>query len=88
MSDEMIQRVRRVLSESQRLPLEKISTESTFQELGMDSMDGVNLLFALENEFNITIPDEAAKSIRTVREMAEGIEKLLEEKSADTTAGQ
>ncbi len=92
MSDELIQRVRAILAESQRIPVENVRVDSTFQELGMDSMDGVNLLFALENEFDITIPDEDAKTIRTVREMAEGVAKLLEAKAAgsaaDTAAGQ
>jgi acyl carrier protein len=77
MSDELIQRVRTVIANTQRIPIEKITIDSTFQELGIDSMDGVNILFALENEFNITIPDEAAKQIRDVRQMIEGVEKLI-----------
>ncbi len=88
MSDELIQRVRAVLAETQRIPIETVTIDSKFQELGMDSMDGVNLLFALENEFDITIPDESAKTITSVREMAEGVAKLLEAKAADTAAGQ
>ena len=77
MSDELIRRVLNVIANTQRIPVEKITIESTFQELGIDSMDGVNILFALENEFNITIPDEAAKQIRDVRQMIEGVEKLI-----------
>lgn len=42
----------------------------------MDSLDQLNLLFALESDFNISISDEEAKSIRTVREMVEGVRKL------------
>lgn len=86
MSEELIQRVRSVIAATQRIPIEKVSIDSSFQELGIDSMDGVNILFALENEFDITIPDEAAKQIRNVREMAEGVEKLLSEKSAGAGA--
>ena len=41
-------------------------------------MDGVSLLFALENEFDINIPDEAAKSIRSVQDMVDGVKKILE----------
>jgi len=78
MSDELIQRVRTVIANTQRIPIEKITIDSSFEELGIDSMDGVNILFALENEFNITIPDEAAKQIRNVRQMIEGVEKLIE----------
>jgi len=77
MSDELIQKVRTVIANTQRIPVEKITIDSSFQELGIDSMDGVNILFALENEFNISIPDEAAKQIRDVRQMIEGVEKLL-----------
>jgi acyl carrier protein len=76
MSDELIQRVRTVIANTQRIPIEKITIDSSFEELGIDSMDGVNILFALENEFNITIPDDAAKQIRNVRQMIEGVEKL------------
>jgi acyl carrier protein len=86
MSEELIQRVRSVIATTQRIPIEKVSIDSSFQELGIDSMDGVNILFALENEFDITIPDEAAKQIRNVREMAEGVEKLLSAKSAGAGA--
>ena len=62
---------------TQRIPVEAISADSTFEELKIDSLDGINILFALENEFNISVPDEAAKSIRTVRDMAAGVEKLI-----------
>ena len=77
MSDELIHRVRTVIANTQRIPIEKITVNSSFEELGIDSMDGVNILFALENEFDIAIPDEAAKQIRNVRQMIEGVEKLI-----------
>ncbi|MCC6862034.1 MAG: acyl carrier protein [Bryobacterales bacterium] len=77
MSEELTQKVLAVIASTQRIPVERVTIESTFEELGIDSMDGVNILFALENEFNINIPDEEAKSIRTVRQMVEGIGKLV-----------
>jgi acyl carrier protein len=86
MSDEFIQRIRTVIANSQRMPIEKVSIDSTFQELGIDSMDAVNILFGLENEFDISIPDEEAKDIRTVRQMAEGVEKLVAAKAAGAGA--
>lgn len=82
MSDELIARVCRVIAKTQHLPLESVTVDKSFEELNIDSLDGVNILFALEGEFNVDIPDEAAKQIRSIREMAEGIEKLLEAKSA------
>ena len=82
MSDEFIQRIRTVIANSQRIPIEKVSIDSSFQELGVDSMDAMNILFGLESEFDINIPDEEAKDIRTVRQMAEGVEKLIAAKAA------
>ncbi|MBI2680162.1 MAG: acyl carrier protein [Candidatus Solibacter usitatus] len=83
MSEELIHKIRHIIANAQRLPIEKVTINSSFEELGIDSMDGVNILFALENEFDITIPDEAAKQIRNVREMMEGVEKLLAARQAD-----
>ena len=76
-NDELMERVRKIIATAQRLPEEKVTPDSTFQELGIDSLDGINILFALEGEFDIDIPDDAARGIRTVREMAEGVEKLV-----------
>jgi len=77
MSDELIARVTNVIAKTQHIPPESVTIDKTFEELKIDSLDGMNILFAVESEFNVDIPDEAAKSIRSVREMAEGIEKLL-----------
>jgi len=78
MSNELVQRVLKVIAEAQRLPIEKVTIESSFEELGIDSMDGVSLLFALENEFDISIPDSAARNIHSVRAMVEGVAKIVE----------
>ena len=82
MSEELIQRVLKVIATSKRIPLETVTVDSDFQALGIDSMDAVEILFALENEFDITIPDEQARSVRSIRDMCEGVEKLVAAKSA------
>jgi acyl carrier protein len=77
MSEELTRKILNVIAESQKLAPEKVTIDSTFEELGIDSLDGVNILFALENAFNISIPDEGVQSIRTVRQMVEALEKLF-----------
>jgi acyl carrier protein len=88
MSDDLIQRVLKAIATSKRIPLETITIDSDFQQLGIDSMDAVEILFALENEFDITIPDEDVRSVRNVRQMCEGVDKLVAAKSANATANQ
>lgn len=70
-------RVIRVIAETQKISADLIGRESTFEELKFDSLDGINILFALENEFDINIPDEAARQIKSIPEMVAGIEKLI-----------
>lgn len=77
MSDDVMSRVIRVIAETQRVPADTIKPESTFEELKIDSLDGINIVFGIENEFGINIPDDAAKSLRSVSDVAAGVEKLL-----------
>jgi acyl carrier protein len=77
-SDELTRRVLRIIAETQRKDPTTVTIDSSFEELGIDSMDGVNIVFALENEFNVNVPDEEVKTIRSVRDMVEGVRKLVE----------
>jgi len=82
MPAELTARVIQVIAETQHLQPESITIDQTFAELKFDSLDGMNILFALENEFDISIPDDQAVQIKSVREMVDGIEKLLAAKEA------
>ncbi len=77
-NEELTERVRGIIATAQHVPVENITADSTFEQLGIDSLDGINILFAVESEFNINIPDDAAQKIRSVRDVVDGIAKLLE----------
>ena len=84
-SDSVIDRVRKVLAQTPRVPIETVTPSTTFEQLGMDSLDATNLLFALEDEFNISIADDAAKQFRSVQEVADAIETLQSEPPPSVT---
>ena len=88
MSEELIQRVLKVIAVSKRIPLETVTIDSDFQQLGIDSMDAVEILFALENEFDVTIPDEEARAVRSIRDMCDGVDRLVAAKEAGKQAPQ
>jgi acyl carrier protein len=79
--DAIAERVIRVLAETQHIDASTIRAESTFQELGIDSFDGINVLFAIESEFDINVPDEAAKQLRSVQDIIDGVGKLTTAKA-------
>jgi acyl carrier protein len=72
--------VLRIIADNQKKDLSLVTIDSSFEELGIDSMDAVNIVFAIENEFNINVPDEEMKNIRSVRNIVEGVQKLVAEK--------
>jgi len=86
MNNEMVERVRNIVAKQLRVPIEKVTADSTFADLGVDSLDALNLIFNVEEEFDVSIDDKDAKSITSVAEMVNGVEKLLARKSVNTTS--
>ncbi|KAL3626154.1 acyl carrier protein [Castilleja foliolosa] len=58
----------------------EVSGESKFAALGADSLDTVEIVMGLEEEFGISVEEESAQSIATVQDAADLIQKLLENK--------
>ena len=77
MPDTIAENVIATLASVKRIPADTIKLETPLQELGIDSLDTFTLLFELESKFNVTIPDDEARNIRTVNDIVEGIRKLL-----------
>ena len=86
MSDTLTQRVISIIANTQNIPVEQISDESSFEELGIDSLGGLSIIFELENEFNISIPNEDALLISNVRQLVDNLEKLVSYGMADAGA--
>jgi len=77
MPDEVAGKIISMLAAIKHVPVEGITLDSSLQEMGIDSLDTFTLLFDLENEFHITIPDDEAKSIRTVNDVVVGVKRLI-----------
>lgn len=74
--EELVTKVLAIIAEVQRKKPEEVKIDSTFEELGIDSMDGVNIIFSLESEFNISVPDEEVKTIKSIQQMVDGVRRL------------
>lgn len=80
-------RVISVIAKFKKIPEDTIKPETTLESFGLDSLDGLNLIFELEEEFDITIPDEQALKLKTVGEIIENLEKLLASEGAEPAEG-
>lgn len=73
----MIDKIRKIISQQLNLPLEKVLPESKIiQDLGADSLDIVELLMSLEEEFGITVSDDQAQKMVTIADIEKVIETL------------
>jgi len=75
-SKEIIEKVKQIISEQLGVEESEVTPNASFvDDLGADSLDTVELVMALEEQFDIEIPDEDAEKIRTVQDAIDYIEK-------------
>ena len=73
--EEILQKVCSIVSEQLSVDSGEVKADSNFQnDLGADSLDTVELVMALEEAFDIEIPDEAAEGIATVGDAVKFLE--------------
>ena len=74
----MFKKIQEMLAESLNLPLEKITLDAKIvDDLGADSLDAVELISRLEDEYNVTVEDDDIESMVTVGDLVNMLEKLV-----------
>lgn len=72
----VFEKVKAILAEQFDVEEDTITTETTIQDdLGADSLDVVDLLMSIEDEFEIEVPDDEIENIKTVGSLVDFIEK-------------
>lgn len=67
--DELFEKMKKLIAEKLEIDESKIALDSSFrQDLGADSLDTYELVYAIEEEMGISIPDEKANEFETVRD--------------------
>ena len=78
---DILGKVKEIVADQLGHELDKLAAETHFvNDLNADSLDTVELVMELEEEFDITIPDEVAEKIETIGQAVEQIDGLLKEK--------
>jgi acyl carrier protein len=84
--DDVESRCIELVAKSKNLPASSVTMDSTFDELQIDSLDKINLSFAVEEMFSIEIPDESLNSLKTVGDVVRGVEKLRADQPPEPAA--
>ena len=79
--DELFEKMKKLIADRLEIDESKITVDSSFrQDLGADSLDTYELVYAIEEELGITIPDEKANEFNTVRDALDFIKSELDKK--------
>jgi acyl carrier protein len=79
MASPNFEKVKEIVIEQLDVQADQVTEEASFiEDLGADSLDTVELVMALEENFDIEIPDEDAEKIKTVRDAVQYIDKAVE----------
>jgi acyl carrier protein len=81
--DEIAERCIAIISKAKTPPLTNVTLDDAFDSLGLDSLDKINVSFEVEDVFHIQIPDESMNSLRTVRDMVNGVTLLIKQSSQE-----
>ena len=74
--DEIAAKLVELVKQEKDIPDEKLTPETVLADAGVDSLDALTILFAIEEEFKISIPDDRAKAIKTFGDMIDVVEQL------------
>jgi len=76
-SQELEQKVIRIVAKQLGLNEEDVSADSSYRDLNADSLDSIEIVIDLEEEFSISIPDDDAQSLQSVAETIEYVQSKL-----------
>jgi acyl carrier protein len=74
---EISRKVEEIIRNQKTLPDDAVGPDTPLDELGFDSLDALNIVFALEETFGISIADDEVRDSRTLRRMVEIVEGHL-----------
>ncbi len=76
-----LERIKKLFLENFDFEESRLTPEATIESLGLDSLDKIEFMFALEKEFDIKIPDREVK-LTSINDMVTVIERLVAEQHA------
>jgi len=81
-----LERIKKLFLENFDLPEERLQPQATIESIGLDSLDKIEFMFALEKEFDVKIPDREV-TLNSVQDIVTVIERLVTEQHVSQEQG-
>jgi acyl carrier protein len=82
----MLDEVKGIIAKQVEVPLDQLTAETRLADVGIESLDVIEIVFALEEKFDISIPfnanESAAEAFETIGAVADAVQKLVDAKAA------
>jgi len=78
MDDKVFKKITELLVNKKGINKELIQIDSSFDDLGLDSLDSIELIADLEDEFNVNIPNTELQGIKTIRQAVDRLSKAMQ----------
>jgi acyl carrier protein len=75
--DEIVRALIDIVRKEKNIEPEALTPETALADAGIDSLDSLTILFAIEETFHISIPDEKARAMKTFGDMVDAVESLV-----------
>lgn len=78
MKKDIEQTLKASIAKQKMISMEDITLDSSLEALGISSLDSISLVFDIEDKYGVEIPNEALKKVRTVRDIVDGVDALIQ----------
>jgi acyl carrier protein len=75
--DEIEQKLIAIVRDEKDIPEDLLKSETPLEEAGIDSLDSLTILFAIEEQFHISVPDDRARAMKTFGDMIDIVQELV-----------
>ncbi len=82
--DQLEQQVIEIIAKKKKVDPSAVTPASTFQDLAIDSLDGMDLVFTFEDAFNISVPDNVVQQLKTVGDVIAALRAELAKRPAES----
>lgn len=80
MKSDIEQTLKESIAKQKMISVEDITLDSSLDDLGISSLDSISLVFDIEDKYGVEVPNEELKKVRTIRDIVEGVDTLIQAK--------
>ncbi len=78
MNDEILKAVIRAIAKQKRIDPDTVHEDSTLEELGISSLDAITIIYDIEEDFDVEVPNDKLDKLKSVDDIVRGVSSLID----------